>query len=204
MGLLSGINDLIMAPFGGAPDTPNVSAAPELDPQTQALINRQVERSKRSNADFAAEDLTGVREQSAAFAPDSPEAADRDERARTAGGYQGDPTSLDAAIRRKQQANYEGDINKIERSAALNAPQKKAKALSQASQLVAGKNAYDQNVAQLYWKREADAKAARSSALSGILGLAGAVVGTVFGGPTGGQVGAKAGQAGGGIMAGAE
>lgn len=199
MSLISKAGDLLLSPFGGAPDTPKVTA-PAVDAETNALINKQVDRAKRSTADIVKEDMTGVKEAGAVFDPNSATAAADDERMRAASGYQGDPTALDAAIRRKQGAAYAGDINKIEREANLNAPAKRQAALTQASTLVASKNNYDQSVAKMNYQAKLDAQAARSGALSSILGIGGTVAGAVFGGPAGAAVGGQLGSAAGGMI----
>jgi len=204
MSLLSGINDLILAPFGGAPETPKVNAT-AIDPETQALINRQVDRAKRSNADFAADEMAGVKDAGGVFDPNSAGAAEADDRRRASlGSDGGERANFDAAIRRKAGQAYQGDINKIERSAQMGAYQKKSQALTQASNVLTAQNNYNQNLTKLNWQAEADAKAARAGAISSILGIAGTVVGGIYGGAGGAKAGNAAGTAGGGIMAGAE
>lgn len=167
--------------------------APDVDPETKALINKQAEDAKRSTDERASQILSGV-DTGERFGLLQQDVAQQNA---SLGGNQ----AIDQAIQRRISKGFDRDTAQLKRDVNKYAFDKRIQDLDQAHSLNLNLQSIQANRVWRAKKEAANREAARNQLLGDILGFAGTVGGAVAGGIVGGPMGAMAGSAAGSQLA---
>ena len=161
--------------------------APQLDSQTQNLINQREGLANRSAEDIANERTQGTNKSA--------------DLAAIQGGYglansnllMNQPENVREALNRRANKGYAQSLSKIQNQARLDAVQEKQNARQQVLQAKFQQAQANANIMHQRDMEEFNNRAARNNALSSLLGTGGMIAGTLLGGPMGGAAGSKLG-----------
>lgn len=165
-------------------------SGPQIDPETEAAINKSSELASKSIAQMQAERM--------------PEISPEDIKAQVAEGAtfnkalgMATPDQLTDTLSRRAQKKYASDLGVASRLSEPGLYSKKAQALTRSQQLFARRGQIEMEIQEGLRKLEEDKKKARNSTLASILGVGGALIGGAIAGPGGAVAGSQLGKVGG-------
>jgi hypothetical protein len=168
---------------------------PDLTPATLQATQEASDRALNSTREGeTANVLAGVGNQSSTLLPSAEGVNQRNRSLGMLG-----PSSFGEAVSQRAKRGYDSDLNRLTRQAQLQSTEQVVQKQNLAALALSNKQAYDQEVYKRQMVQYQNEQAARNSAISSILGAAGAVGGALIGGPGGALAG---GAIGGGLAGG--
>lgn len=165
----------------GGPELP----APDVDPQTKQLIDRQNKIALRSNSERLDQAMSGV-DSGERFGLLQKDLSDRN-------AALGGPQIMQDALTKRAQKGYSRDYANIRRQTEIEVPKQRFADLENAHALNVDMQRIQYDRVMRAKKQAADREAARNQVIGSILGTVGTVAGAVIGGPAGAVVGGTAG-----------
>jgi hypothetical protein len=179
---MAGFNDFFKT-FGGpvanAYSVENVDhAIAGLDPETSAILDKQNELSKRTDADFAANATEGVRGSGSGLlgAPGF---------SRSSALGMREDAGQQEALQNRSKRFYDSQMNALDRKAAIEAPGRRGAAMAQTQKSIMEKGNMDNLAQQRKAASDIANQAARNAAIASLGSGVGTAVGAIFGMYTG-------------------